>query len=189
MNVIKRWLQKHKSKAQATGETDFLPKQKKNPYLPYIREILEEVLKQRGLDYGTMRLLVVDTDQEPESFFEEDEVTEAMKQLSPDLNFFTILTERPAYFQEYVETMYEETGLPVQVEGKGGRRKTGANTVLDFEQSGELLLLDLTEPSIYIPIYKRSWETAENLDIYVPIGYNIVIVKGIRVVEKRGRML
>lgn len=146
--------------------------------MPRMREILEQILEQYGLDYGSMRLLLIDTDRTPESVFEEDDAKKVLAQLSADLNFLIILTDRPVYFQGYVEKMYEETGLPVHVEAKEGQRSYSANTVLDLEQKGHLRTLHLTEPSIYLPIYKRSWKTAENLDIYVPIGYNTVIVKG-----------
>lgn len=165
------------------------PELRDNPYLPYIREVLDQVLPQRGLDYGRMRLLVIDADTDPEAIFWEDEVLTALTDLSPDLNFLTILTNRAAYFQEYAEIMYQENGLLVCMEEKGKSAFQTANTVLDFERGGKLWEMALTEPSIYLPIYKKRWETAENLDIYVPIGYNTVIVKGILAVEKRGRML
>ena len=155
------------------------PERRENPYLPHIRQILEQVLPQRGLTYGGMRLVIVDADSEPESFFEEDPVTVALQGLSPDLNFLTILTERPAYFQDYVETMYEENGLLVSVAAKQSLKSSGANTVLDFERNGTYLRLGLSEPCLYIPIYKKEWKQRENLDILVPIGYNTVIVKEI----------
>lgn len=180
MNVIRRWLQKWRRTPEAASYEPEEDIQKENPYLPYIRSILEKVLEKRGLTYGTMRLLIIDTDSEPDSMLLQDVVEQALEQLSRDLNFLTILTRRPAYFQEYVETMYEETGLLVHVEEKNSLHSFYANTALDFEQEGCFWNLKLEEPSIYLPIYKKSWKTAENLDIYVPIGYNTVIVKGIR---------
>ena len=156
-----------------------VPERRENPYLPHIRQILEQVLPQRGLTYGGMRLMIVDAVSEPESFFEEDPVMVALRCLSPDLNFLTILTERPVYFQDYIETMYEENGLLVSVAAKQNLKSSSANTVLDFEREGDYLQLGLSEPSLYIPIYKKSWVQRENLDILVPIGYNIVFVKEI----------
>jgi len=152
--------------------------QKGNPYLPYIRRIVEQILARKGLDYGGMKLLLIDKDEEEESLFEEDKADMVLKQMSPDLNFLIIVTNRPAYFQEYVEKMYEETGLIVRVEEKDASLKYGANLVLDLEPQGDMYEFLLEEPKIYLPIYKRGWKTAENLDIYVPIGYNTVIVKG-----------
>lgn len=180
---------KRRKSRKKTAEEQEEQGKKENPYLPYIREIISQILPQRGLDYGRMRLLIIDTDTEPESVFWEDDVMAALEELSPDLNFLTILTDRSAYFQEYVETMYEENGLLVCMDEKNCQSQHRANTVLDFEQRGKLWELELQEPFVYLPIYKKSWQTGENLDIFVPIGYNTVTVKGILAVERRGRML
>ena len=183
MNIIRQWLFRRRRQIRKEEEEPSLEVRKMNPYLSQLRFILEQVLKARGLEYRNLRLIIIDTDMEPESLLDEDDVGSVLEQLSYDLNFLTVLTNRPAYFQKFVETMYEENGLPVNLYSKGEQRKTDANTVLDFEQQGSLWNLNLTEPSIYLPIYKKQWETAENLDISVPIGYNTVIVKGIRVVK------
>ena len=180
---------KRRKSRKKTAEEQEEQGKKENPYLPYIREIISQILPQRGLDYGRMRLLIIDTDTEPESVFWEDDVMAALEELSPDLNFLTILTDRSAYFQEYVETMYEENGLLVCMDEKNCQSQYRANTVLDFEQRGKLWELELQEPFVYLPIYKKSWQIGENLDILVPIGYNTVTVKGILAVERRGRML
>lgn len=184
---IIRWWHRRKRQKEIEERTD--DANKENIFLPYIREILEQVLKQKGLNYGEMKLVLIDGDTEPDSFLEEDEVELCLKQLSPDLNFLTILTDRPAYFREYVETMYEETGLPVRICDKIYSEKPEGNLWLDFEQQGCLKDLQYLEPAIYIPVHKKSWEIADNLDIFVPIGYNTVIVKGICITEKRGKVL
>lgn len=178
---IFRWWQNRA--AVDTEETIEVPVIKENIFLPHIRNILEQVLEQRNLNYGKMKLILIDSDTEPESFLEEDKVEACLKELSKDLNYLQILTERPAYFQRYVETMYEETGLLVCVREKRYAEKYEGNTVLDFEQKGHMCDLKLQEPGIYIPIYKKKWEIGENLDILVPIGYNTVIAKGISVEE------
>ena len=45
---------------------------------------------------------------------------------------------------------------------------------------------NLQEDIIYLPIYKKPWQIAENLNISVPIGYNTVIVKGLDLREESG---
>jgi hypothetical protein len=112
-------------------------------------------------------------------------VLQVLEELSPDLNGLTIFTERPAYFRDYVEKMYEETGLLVQLRKKSclypgeGYRKLVSNVVLDFERQGRFYQLELSKPALYVPVYKKPWKTVENLDICVPIGYNTVIARGI----------
>lgn len=175
---------------QSTREEPGEPVRKENPYLPQLSGILKEILRMRGLSFRDMRLLVVDTDMERASpfrdgdmeraaIFQEEDVEQVLSQLSGDLNFLTIWTKRPAYFWNYVETMYEENGLLVQVGYKESAGRTRANVTLDFEEKGSIWIPPMEAPAIYLPVYKKRWETAENLDICVPIGYNTVIVKGI----------
>ena len=104
-----------------------------------------------------------------------------LEQISRDLNFLKIVTSRPAYFQPYIERMYEDTGLVVQVEGLEEISFGGVNVILDMEKKGTCHYRYMQEGILYIPIYKRPWSQAKtpgNLDISVPIGYNTVIVKG-----------
>lgn len=149
-----------------------------------MRQILWDVLPQRGLSYQTLRLAVLDTDEDEEVIFWEDMVLQVLNDLAEDLNGLLIFTRRPAYFQEYVERMYEENGLLVELWEKERLEKEhfqvqlAANTLLDFERQGGMRRMRLREPGLYIPVYKKPWKTAENLDILVPIGYNTVIVRG-----------
>lgn len=153
---------------------------KENPYLPSLRMILEQVLEKYGKDYREFCPLLIDTDTPPESMLDEDDVELVLEQISPDLNFLKIVTERPAYFASYIERMYEDTGLVVQTEEKGQVSMEGVNVVLDMEQKGSCNSRYMKEQVLYIPIYKKPWngvEELQNLDISIPIGYNTVIVK------------
>ncbi len=146
------------------------------------------------------RLLAVEAVDEESgdcSLFEAADIKDALKQIAPDLNFLTIYTERPAYFREFAETMYEENGLiitilPKHCMGKryrgnvrpNGRAGYGKNEllqrlVLDFEWEGGCPGNVFGPGNYYIPIHKKPWEKRGNLDIAVPIGYNTVIVKGV----------
>lgn len=152
-----------------------------NPFLPKLREILESILEQYGRDYRTFSPLLLDTDTLPESMLDEDEVELVLEQISKDLNFLKIVTSRPAYFYPYIERMYEDTGLVVQIEGMEEISFQGVNVILDMEKKGNCHYRYMKEGILYIPIYKRPWSKVKkpgNLDISVPIGYNTVIVKG-----------
>lgn len=150
---------------------------KENPFLPYFRIIIEHILEQYEIPYQNFRPLLLDGDTPPESMLSEDDVELVLEQISGDLNFLRIATERPAYFSYYIEKMYEENGLVVQLEEKRAFSLEGINVVLDMEQKGGVHRECIQENIHYIPIYKKPWNQAENLDILVPIGYNTVIVK------------
>ncbi len=141
---------------------------------------MEDILAQYGRDYRTFSPLLLDTDTLPESMLEEDDVEEVLGQISKDLNFLKIVTDRPAYFRPYIERMYEDTGLVVQMEGREEISFEGINVILDMEKKGDCHYRYMQEGILYLPIYKRPWspvKTSGNLDISVPIGYNTVIVK------------
>lgn len=152
-----------------------------NPFLPKLRMILEQILEQYDMNYQGFSPLLLDTDTPPESMLDEDDVAIVLEQISEDLNFLKIMTDRPVYFKSYIERMYEDTGLVVQVEEKGQAVPEGVNVVLDMERKGNCHGRFMKEGILYIPIYKRPWSEVkilQNLDISIPIGYNTVIVKG-----------
>lgn len=157
---------------------------KENPYLPKLRMILEQVLEKYGMDYKSFHPLLIDTDTPPESMLDTDDVELVLEQISKDLNFLRIETERAAYFRTYIERMYEDTGLIVQIEEKGHVSLDGINVVLDMEQRGNCHIKYIKEHIRYIPVYKKPWSEVkmmQNVDISVPIGYNTVIVKDRRI--------
>lgn len=187
MGIFREWWKRGKRAPQEPAGTEEESGEElwyENPYLPWMRQILWDVLPQRGLSYQTLRLAVLDTDEDEEVIFWEDMVLQVLNDLAEDLNGLLIFTRRPAYFQEYVERMYEENGLLVELWEKERLEKEhfqvqlAANTLLDFERQGGMRRMRLREPGLYIPVYKKPWKTAENLDILVPIGYNTVIVRG-----------
>lgn len=147
-----------------------------NPYVDQIRDILGEVLKTRGLSYGRMQLVVIDGETDSYCIGEEQILT-ALNLLGEDLNSLCICTERPDFFQEYGERMYQEHGLLVTFLPKKDMVVPENGVVLDFEKQGKLYRELLREGILYLPIYKKRWQKAQNLDILVPIGYNTVTVK------------
>ena len=152
-----------------------------NPFLPQLRWILEQVLEKYEMNYLIFRPLLLDTDTPPESMLEEDDVALVLEQISSDLNFLRIATDRPAYFASYIERMYEDTGLVVQTETPEEISLDGINVILDMERKGNCHYRYMKEGILYIPLYKRPWSQVkmmQNLDISIPIGYNTVIVKG-----------
>ena len=104
--------------------------------------------------------------------------------LGRDLNRIVILTDNPAYFEDYADNMYEEQGLIAEILRKEPQKiaalsseEVFGNVILDFEEKGERASDIKFGKKIYIPVFKRKWERAGNLDIAVPIGYNTMIVR------------
>lgn len=163
---------KHKQKTLSTPAIE----ERENPYLPHIREIIEQILEKKKIAYETFVPIIIDG--------ENAEVTlEAMTHLGRDLNRLILLTSHPAYFTQYRDNMYEEQGLIIEIYPKTYRKISGlshremvGNVILDFEQSTERSQDIKFGSKIYIPIFKKTWESRGNLDIAVPIGYNTVIV-------------
>ena len=158
---------------------------KKEIYLPCnasFRKIIEAVLEQKGISYRDMRLFVIDA--EAGEYLRQEEEQYMLRQLYPGLNAYTLCTGQMEHHQGEMDYLYEEMGLIVEVlenKEKAMQKGTGpeeCRLILDFEAEGRIREEFLSEKSIYISIYKRNWYQRSNLDIEVPIGYNIMIVKG-----------
>lgn len=158
---------------------------KKEIYLPCnasFRKIIEAVLEQKGISYRNMRLFVIDA--EAGEYLRQEEEQYMLRQLYPGLNAYTLCTGQMEHHQGEMDYLYEEMGLIVEVlekKEKAMQKRTGpeeGRLILDFEAEGRIREEFLSEKSIYISIYKRNWYQRANLDIEVPIGYNIMIVKG-----------
>ncbi len=158
---------------------------KKEIYLPCnasFRKIIEAVLEQKGISYRDMRLFVIDA--EAGEYLRQEEEQYMLRQLYPGLNAYTLCTGQMEHHQGEMDYLYEEMGLIVEVLEKKEKAMQKGNgpeegrLILDFEAEGRIREEFLSEKSIYISIYKRNWYQRANLDIEVPIGYNIMIVKG-----------
>lgn len=178
-----------------------------NAFLQNFRPVFFGILKERGIRPERVELEVIDEESERGSMFEPVDVRDVLEQLGEDLNFLSIYTERPAYFYEFAEKMYEENGLVVMFFSKrelfpmvrqhfdivDNRREGGMDggnictrkMVLDFEWEGACYSGQMGAGRSYIPIHKKPWKQGENLDIIVPIGYNTVIVKGMQNQRKK----
>ena len=161
----------------AKAEEVVLEEEKGNCYLPQLREIIEIILEKRKIPYEQFAPVLIDGGDVQDTLL-------GAELLGRDLNRLTILTDRPAYFTEYTDSMYEENGLIVELSLKDAQKiaelsaeGTGSNVILDFETTGERKGEIKFGKKLYIPVFKKRWESAGNLDIAVPIGYNTMIVR------------
>ena len=150
-----------------------------NAYLRDFVPVLGQILKEKQIAPEKLHLEIIDEESEEKSMFEPVGVDE----------------DRPAHFQAFAEQIYEENGLMPLIftkkqlksrsfSGAQGvadradmRPGVGDTLVLDFEWEGQCYFNLLAQGKNYIPIHKKPWKIAENLDIIVPFGYNTVIVK------------
>ena len=178
LNFFKRAIARFRRTEDESSSCEPEEEKRQNPYLPQIREIMEQVLKERGISYEEFAPVIIDGS-------ESEDALMAAELLAKDLNSLVLLTGQPEYFEEFAENIYEEQGLIVRIISKN--QKTFAdcfldgvygNVILDFEDSnGEEHVPEFGKKT-YIPIFKRRWESAGNLDIAVPIGYNTLTVRG-----------
>lgn len=176
-----------------------------NPWIFATRSIIEQILWQkrdvireekeelggrlsRKQLYRDFKPLIIDTDTPDQVFGEDDDVDQILRQLSPGLNFLEICTNRPEYFVPFTVWLEMEYGLMTRIFPPDAMRQSHANVVLDLERSGSMYINSFMPSVLYLPFYKRRWkihetaaqtgeQKAQNLDIEVPIGYNVLIVK------------
>lgn len=185
LNFFKRAIARFRRGEDKSSSYEAEEGKRQNPYLPQIREIMKQVLKGRGISYEQFAPVIIDGSDSGDALM-------AAELLAKDLNSLVLLTGQPEYFEEFAENIYEEQGLIVQILLKN--QKTCAdcysdsaygNVILDFEDPNEENHVPEFGRKTYIPIYKRRWESAGNLDIAVPIGYNTLIVRGNAAAGKR----
>lgn len=176
-NFFKRAIARFRREEDESSPYETEEEKRQNPYLPQIREIIKQVLKERGISYEQFAPVIIDGSDSKDALM-------AAELLARDLNSLVLLTGQPEYFEEFAENIYEEEGLIVRILLKN--QKTCAdcysdgvygNVILDFEDPNEEERMPEFGNKTYIPIFKRRWESAGNLDIAVPIGYNTLIVR------------
>lgn len=155
-----------------------------NPYLPFLREIMEQILEKRNISYAQFSPIFIDGDDSKAPLL-------AAELLGRDLNRLTILTNRPAYFEEYADNMYEEQGLIAEFLPKNRETLSAidtdrlrGNVILDFEPNTSSSYGGTIRKKLYLPVFKRPWEDVGDLDIMVPIGYNTMTVRIRQTVKK-----
>lgn len=156
-----------------------------NPYLPWIRKIVEAVLQEKGISYRDFFPILIDGEDSEKTLF-------TAKELAPELNRMAIFTDNDAYFENFRDTIYEDEGLIIELfSGKRENfdaligRAEGEIVILDFEKGQESISGRLFDNQLYIPVFKRKWERVGNIDIALPIGYNTMIVRGIGNLKKQ----
>lgn len=155
--IYRIWLSRKKQEYIPVdlGEEEIL-----NSYLFQIREVIEQILEKRNISYEIFFPVILDGN-------DSEAALTAAELLAKDLNHLMILTDHPAYFENYADNMYEERGLLVEILPKDLSKtadffsgETRGNVILDFEKPNEASAPVKFGKKIYIPVFKKKWEPA-----------------------------
>lgn len=116
--------------------------------------IFMQLLRERKIPKKEMRLVCMDR---PEL-----DILGLLEKWKADLNFLTIVTDRPEYYTEFADRLFEETGLLVSFFGRPLSQKLDGNLVLDFGRSGE-------KDYLYYPPEASVMDLSEDPDRMRPI--------------------
>lgn len=99
-----------------------------------------------------------------------------LEQIGDDVNTLTIYTDRLHILGNLQrQCMRRRTGFAYRIKKAPwtGKKTVGGSSIFlfDFEWNSAFYEKQIALGKHYIPIHKRAWRTAENLDIAVPIGY------------------
>ena len=122
---LSAWLQHQKKEDYVTEK-----KEKKQKsfflYMSQTPEVLTYLRREAGIPLRNLELVVVDNPSEPAW-----QVERILELLVPKLNLLYVLTDRPEYFRELSEEVFEEQGLLMTVTNSQEIRRAG-NLIMDL---------------------------------------------------------
>lgn len=122
---LSAWLQHQKKEDYVTEK-----KEKKQKsfflYMTQTPEVLTYLRREAGIPLRNLELVVVDNPSEPAW-----QVERILELLVPKLNLLYVLTDRPEYFRELSEEVFEEQGLLMTVTDSQEIRRAG-NLIMDL---------------------------------------------------------
>ena len=122
---LSAWLQNQKKEDYVTEKKE---KKQKSVflYMSQTPEVLTYLRREAGIPLRNLELVVVDNPSEPAW-----QVERILELLVPKLNLLYVLTDRPEYFRELSEEVFEEQGLLMTVTDSQEIRRAG-NLIMDL---------------------------------------------------------
>ena len=116
---LSAWLQHQKKEDHVTEKKE---KEQKSffLYMSQTPEVLTYLRREAGIPLRNLELVVVDNPSEPAW-----QVERILELLVPKLNLLYVLTDRPEYFRELSEEVFEEQGLLMTVTDSQEIRRAG----------------------------------------------------------------
>lgn len=122
---LRKWL-KHQRREDSVPEKKEKEQKSFFLYMSRVPEVLTYLRRMTGIPLRNLELVVVDNPTEPAW-----QVERILELLVPELNLLYVLTDRPEYFRELSEEVFEEQGLLMTLTGRPEIRTAG-NLVLDL---------------------------------------------------------
>ncbi len=122
---LRKWL-KHQRREDSVPEKKEKEQKSFFLYMSRVPEVLTYLRRMAGIPLRNLELVVVDNPTEPAW-----QVERILELLVPELNLLYVLTDRPEYFRELSEEVFEEQGLLMTLTGRPEIRTAG-NLVLDL---------------------------------------------------------
>lgn len=122
---LRAWLQHQKKEDNVTEKKE---KEQKSffLYMSQTPEVLTYLRREAGIPLRNLELVVVDNPSEPAW-----QVERILELLVPKLNLLYVLTDRPEYFRELSEEVFEEQGLLMTITDSQEIRTAG-NLIMDL---------------------------------------------------------
>ncbi len=120
-----KWL-KHQRREDSVPEKKEKEQKSFFLYMSRVPEVLTYLRRMSGIPLRNLELVVVDNPSEPAW-----QVERILELLVPELNLLYVLTDRPEYFRELSEEVFEEQGLLMTLTNRQEIRVAG-NLVLDL---------------------------------------------------------
>lgn len=115
------------------------------------KDILINICGEMSIEEKDLKILIIDS---------EDRRTEYMiESIVDDINYLTIITKRPEYFQGYIDMIYDTKGLVIQLEEDITKNELEGNVVIDLSKEsyrhlrGALAILDMNQTEKKLKYY------------------------------------
>lgn len=145
-----------------------------NTILLYIMfpQIMERALKENQIDMKEMRLTIIDSG--------DWKIEYILELLINDLNHLTIITKRPEYFNEFVDIIYDNTGLVTEVISEFSEKEDSSDLIIDMSKDRykyqKVVIIDMESDKT-----KRQYQYSRKKDAC--IIYDIMVCSGNQVVD------
>lgn len=127
-------------------------------------QILEVTLYNHGIDKKDLRLTIIDSG--------DYKVNYVLNRLINDLNHLKVFTNRPEYFNGYVDTIYDDTGLMIDLVSSLSEIENDHCVIIDLSKSHSRYPSNIVI-DIESNLLKRQYQSAKNKNATIIYDINL----------------